>query len=547
MKMQALALGAALGFLAAITPSCGMQTCSTANCDGCCTGNVCTKRPDNSLNTTCGTSGNACVNCAASNTTCDATTFTCAGSPTGGGGAGGGMAGGDAGVGCDGCRLMNGQCQARNTNRQNNNICGSAGEMCRSCVGTATPVCENGACIAPPKRVGDQCMNDGECQATLGQAAACKRTSVAGNFTYPGGFCTVEGCGSQGTDDCPMGSACLALTGIFGEENTSCFPTGCSMANPCRSGYACFNIGSMTMPLPACLPSDLSSANPNFRLDVTSVTGNACANTAACRAPSPGAPGAGGFCITEVLQLPDGGVRPGRDGGPQPTAYVGGYCSRECRRDADCDPDGDDSDEVAICLPPGANADPICQKSCAEPNLGQSSCRTGYTCEGLTLRDGGLYDIGICSPRCDNPGAGTCPRFDGGIGGCNMTTGFCESPNRIIPVRVGDPCTGPATRCLGGTTCTGVDGGTTTCRITCMTDAQCPASDFCVDGQGGLRVCVPRPPDAGVVVDGGSADAGSVTDAGTATDAGTTADAGSTTPDAGGTCPDGGSVADGGC
>ncbi|MCU0700427.1 MAG: hypothetical protein MUC96_28285, partial [Myxococcaceae bacterium] len=350
MKMQALALGAALGFLAAITPSCGMQTCSTANCDGCCQGTMCVKRPDNALNSTCGTSGNACVNCAASNTTCDATTFTCATGAAGGGTAGGGTGGGTAGGGttCDGCRLANGTCQPRNTNRQNNNICGSNGDMCRSCVGTATPVCDNGACIAPPKKVGDQCMQDSECQASLGTMAVCKRgTSVAGNFSYPGGHCTVENCGSQGTDDCPMDSTCLALTGIFGEENTSCF-ANCTMPANCRTGWSCINIGSMAMPRGVCLPSEFASMD--FQLDVGGVVGNPCANSAACRAPTPNAPGAGGFCVPEARQFPDGGIAPGRDGGPQFTSFVGGYCSRECRRDADCDPNGDDNDRVAICI-----------------------------------------------------------------------------------------------------------------------------------------------------------------------------------------------------
>ena len=98
MKIQALALGAALGFLVAIAPSCGPTQCTPANCDGCCKGTTCVAKPLNSNNTTCGTSGNMCQDCAATSTTCDSTTFTCGTGGVGGGAGGGGTAGANSGA-----------------------------------------------------------------------------------------------------------------------------------------------------------------------------------------------------------------------------------------------------------------------------------------------------------------------------------------------------------------------------------------------------------------------------------------------------------------
>ncbi|MDX2009959.1 MAG: hypothetical protein SFW67_07215 [Myxococcaceae bacterium] len=544
MKMQALALGVALGFLAAITPSCGMQTCSTANCDGCCQGTMCVKRPDNALNSTCGTSGNACVNCAASNTTCDATTFTCATGPAGGGTAGGGTGGGTAGGGvtCDGCRLQNGTCQPRNTNRQNNNICGSNGDMCRSCVGTPTPVCDNGACIAPPKRVGDQCMQDTECQGSLGPTAECRRTTAAGNFEYPGGYCTVPGCGRQMTDDCPMGSACLNLPRIYGEEQSQCVVTGCGtsgMQGTCRSGYLCLGTGTTF-----CLPMAMFQQGAMY--DTTDKVGQPCRGFQDCSAPTPGAPGAGGACFAETVNFPDGGPRPLRDGGLEYTGFSGGYCTRDCRIDEDCvaviPPNNQDPDPAeAVCLGV-SQTQALCFKGCTEPNLGKSTCRDDYVCDPLFLRDGGLFPTGYCQPSCSlsdgglNPGV-TCPASrDGGPSGCEISTGYCLGEARIIPVRAGQPCVDQTTRCLGGTTCTGLPGGPLTCRRSCMNNMGCAATEQCVPGQFNLSVCEPRP-----VVDGGTDGGSTTTDAGTTADAGTASDAGAAT------CPDGGAFVDGGC
>ncbi|MDP3505626.1 MAG: hypothetical protein Q8S33_35115, partial [Myxococcales bacterium] len=407
----------------AIAPSCGQQMCTPANCDGCCKANVCVAKPLNSNNTTCGTSGNMCQDCAATSTTCDSTTFTCGTGGTGGGAGGGGTAGGTAGGGvtCDGCRLANGTCQPRGTTRQNNNICGANGETCKACA-APTPACDNGTCIAPPKKVGDSCLGDADCQATLGPAAICKQQNLSGSITYAGGMCTIPRCSAA--NDCPMGSICLNFPRVFGEEVSACFVSSCGAMAPCRAGFGCFNIGQGAT---ACLPSELS--NDELELDTVSILHEPCTTASDCRAPVPGAPFAGGGCFAEVLRRADGGVILGRDGGPQYTGNPGGQCTRDCRDDLDCSETGEEDLRQGVCLGI-SQTQAACFKACPAPNQGQSTCRTGYICEQRVLNfpDGGreFGATGYCDNRCDVLGAG-CGNFpDGGRRQC-QSDGYCQT------------------------------------------------------------------------------------------------------------------------
>lgn len=424
MKIQALALGAALGFFAAIAPSCGGTPCSAASCDGCCgKDGKCVAKPNNVNNTTCGTSGNTCADCAATNSTCDSATFACTTGNTGGGSAGG--AGGGTGGGstvCDGCKIGNGTCQPRGSTRQNNNICGSNGETCKACA-APTSVCDNGVCITPPKKVGDSCTTSSDCQGTLGPTAVCKQASLAGNVTYSGGTCTIENCAQGGTDSCPMGSICLNFPRIYGEELSACWVSGCSAMAPCRAGYGCFNIGSgMT----ACLPSDFN--NPMLEFDTTAIVGEACTLNSDCRAPAAGAPGAGGGCLPEVQRRIDGGIVLQRDGGPTYTGNPGGQCTRDCRIDEDCSSDGNENLLEGICLGV-TQTQALCFKGCGAPLGGQSSCRPDYVCEQLTQSDGGPLPTGVCEARCDRPGQACGNYMDGGARLC-LPNGYCDLPGR---------------------------------------------------------------------------------------------------------------------
>ncbi|MDP1916305.1 MAG: hypothetical protein Q8L14_08670, partial [Myxococcales bacterium] len=200
-------------------------------------------------------------------------------------------------------------------------------------------------------------------------------------------------------------------------EQAMCFVSGCGTAAPCRSGYSCFNVGSSTT---TCLPSAFNDVN--LSLDTTSVVGNACTLNSNCRAPTPGAPYAGGLCLAELLTRADGGLV--LDAGvPQPTGNPGGYCSRTCRIDEDCTAAGDEDFAEGICLSVSQTVN-ICYRGCASPRGGQSNCRPGYVCERLLTNDGGVLGTGFCSGRCDVAG-GNCGNYsDGGTRPC-LSTGYC--------------------------------------------------------------------------------------------------------------------------
>ncbi|MDP3234152.1 MAG: hypothetical protein Q8N26_15325, partial [Myxococcales bacterium] len=333
-----------------------------------------------------------------------------------GGSAVGGGAGGGSGT-CDGCVLANGTCQPRGTTRQNNNVCGSGGQLCQSCL-SPTPACDNGVCVAPPLRVGDACVLDAQCQSSIGPTARCKQQNLNGAIVYSGGHCTVFDCAATGLDACPLGSVCLILPRIYSEEQSQCFASGCGAAAPCRPGYSCFNLGTNVT---GCLPTAINDLN--LVLDTTSVVGGACTLNSQCRAPVPGAPFAGGACITEFVSRADGGLVLGSDGGPQPTGNPGGYCSRFCRIDEDCTSTGGEDLAEGLCLGVSQTS-ALCFRGCASPRGGQSNCRPSYVCERLLTSDGGVLPTGYCEGRCDVPG-GACGNYaDGGARPC-LSTGYC--------------------------------------------------------------------------------------------------------------------------
>jgi hypothetical protein len=57
----------------------------------------------------------------------------------------------------------------------------------------------------------------------------------------------------------------------------------------------------------------------------------------------------------------------------------------------------------------------------------------------------------------------------------------------------GGACTIGITRCLGGTTCTGVPGEATTCIESCELEPDCAATEYCGRGQNDAGVCRPQP------------------------------------------------------
>lgn len=405
MNRKALALGAVLGFLVAVVPSCGSK-CSPATCNtGCCDAKgACVKDNKNKENATCGNNGNACVDCTASSKTCDQTTLACTGGT--GGGMGGGMGGGTGGGSTGTCSAANcAGCCSGNTCiaylGQDSTACGGAGAACAACTtGMSCSHSAQGCTVqmipdAGPEveKTGIACQNDNECNG--GNAAnylKCRKITALGDAGYQGGYCTKD-CGSDSVaETCADDSTCINAGASLGEPVPFC-AKNCSGPNDCRApGYACYDIGGG---VGICWIDPF----PDVKVDggpIPTTIGNACASATDCQMP----PSVGVNCITENQPLSDGGT--------VASGFLGGYCTRD-----DCDMPGNEcsTDGGAICIAFNGGQFNQCMKHCT-PDGGQGGCRTNYICEQLGLPDGGPAPDGICYPNCNNVqgwcGSATC-------------------------------------------------------------------------------------------------------------------------------------------
>ncbi len=345
MNFKALALGATVGFMAALIPSCGPTNTDNNNdagvtdggntdggrppgcgsgykdeCkDGCCDakgpGGTC-NRTSNASPTTCGTNGDVCANCTALQATCDLQTFTCTGGNTT-----------DAGT------------------------------------------------------IGAPCATNNDCAAI--QGAVCRKvTPNGGTGTYTNGYCTVEGC-DPNTAPCEEGT-CIGFDPVLDEEPQALCLRSCTNLNTlggiCRNGYACYGLTSGGQPTGEgiCWMYPPPLGPPADKI------GNPCVNNNQCNNPPND-----GECITE-LNPEDGGS----------TGFTDGYCIATC----DTDPTHCGDGGVCITFGSGSSAASICLAGCADAGMGQENCRTGYACQVVQ----GLGQQGFCFPDCNNPGRG-CP------------------------------------------------------------------------------------------------------------------------------------------
>lgn len=184
---------------------------------------------------------------------------------------------------------------------------------------------------APPEPVvcaGPECTPGASCRDELdcGGTALC----ISEEYDFPGGYCS-----SHCTSDahCAPGSVCEAGP----EEMGYCFATCVSDAD-CRDGYECIDDG---MGNRVCYPEFVTGETP---------VGGKCQQHSEC---------VGGYCWTEEqAQVP------------------GGYCTAQCRNDADC---------------PGSS---YCdQGACI------ASCQRNSDC--------GRDDF-VCWPNEERPGEGVC-------------------------------------------------------------------------------------------------------------------------------------------
>lgn len=489
MNLRALALGTVIGFVVAFAPSCGGSKCGPNNCNGCCdSAGKCQAKPNNGLNTTCGSAGNQCADCTTSGQVCNSVTNTCGAVGTGGGtgggmGTGGGSTGGGGGTTCTGCTLPNGACAPGNTI----NNCGSDGGVCMGC--PTGQLCTNQKCETPVvmKKIGDSCTTAADCQTSLGASAICKTLTSTGNAMYTGGYCTIP---CQNNTVCGTDAFCVNLDPRYGEEDSICWDK-CANGDPCRTpGYACYNVGGTG----GCWLDPLPQQDAGPPADKI---GNTCAADTECQNP----PDRGGVCSKKDSTL---GL-----------IFTDGYCSTAfCDKDSECS-----TDAGATCV--NFSGDSRCMRHCAVgagsfADAGQYDCRTGYLCLSLTTGDGGLSPDGICLPppppaplsvgqactataNCDDNGTtfGDCfpeafALADGGTSQSGFPAGYCTLAN-----------------CAGDLDCGPADSGVC---LTVNTDpnaslqtlcfASCPAGG---QGQGSCRtgyVCESFTVDGGASADG---------------------------------------------
>ncbi|MBX5483378.1 MAG: hypothetical protein IRZ16_16275 [Myxococcaceae bacterium] len=347
--------------------------CQDTSCSGCVEDNKCLAGTSPAA---CGTNGVACVACGTGQSCTDG---VCTGGTTCGP------------SNCQGCCLNN-VCQVGTSS----SACGTGGQACTACGSGQTCVSSGvgGTCQATSTvAVGSPCVTNSDC-AALGVGATCKLTTVSGNASYSGGYCTLS---CNDPSGCPSGAACLNLAS-FGEEPL-CIDQ-CSTSNPgeCRVGYTCHTIDEFgngvcwidPLPTPPSAPANL--------------IGSACTSDSSCQS---GGSFLAGACFTQFD--PDTGDN---------TGWLGGSCTAECSADpaSMCGTTG-------ICLGFQSQAGDqfaLCMDRCSSPGVGQSDCRPGYVCEMYALADGGTAPDGYCWPNCNNV-AGFC-----GTAKTCTTSGYCQ-------------------------------------------------------------------------------------------------------------------------
>jgi hypothetical protein len=236
-------------------------------------------------------------------------------------------------------------------------------------------------------KVGLTCSKDTQCQNPPDRGGVCLTRDL--ERSWVDGYCSKAFCASNAECATDAGASCLTFPTASGPLTRCIQKCGISTTldggpADCRDGYVCQTLSLADGGQSAaafCLPP---LAPPPNR------TGAACKKTSDCLDPATTI----ADCFTETFV--------GTDGGPQPSGFPGGYCSRlDCSLDRECAPDGG-----AVCLLAGSSA--ACFQRCADAGLGQSSCRNDYVCMPYSLvqPDSGTSGSadGYCSAACWAPG-----------------------------------------------------------------------------------------------------------------------------------------------
>lgn len=165
----------------------------------------------------------------------------------------------------------------------------------------------------------------------------------------PNGYCITALCSTVGCED--ERDTCLLL--MDGANTADLCLKGCSTREDCRQGYDCLQLpGTQDFSCWVEGMGMMGNNTPGVGMD-----GSSCGSDADC---------AGGLCILDA------------DGWP------GGYCSRGCQNDVDCNGDL----QGATCSEDPTTGGSLCLDRCEH----NGECRTGYLCERAGL------NAGVCKP-----------------------------------------------------------------------------------------------------------------------------------------------------
>lgn len=437
-----------------VTRVCSATKCDASNCSGCCVGDKCLSGVDM---TACGTNGQQCTSCTATNQTCRAA------------GGGGGRCEGVASCSpatcagcCDGVTCLAGT---------DSIACGRAGGACTNCGANAECVPpgqpNERTCRAIPRCTpancagccaGDACVVATTPAACGKGAEACRacganETCVAGVCT-PGPGCTPANCAAG----CCIGNVCVSP----GNQNTACGVGAVACANCQGLGQVCQGGACVA---PACGPANCAGC----------CQGNVCVagtDTAACGKAGAACTGCAGDqgCLAQVCTSCNpancaGCCRANKQcdlGFTNANCGSGGAACAACAAPATCDTNAAPrvcSNNANTC-PRNYGACPANTATPVTPSL-QNVCDDALDLDSLAAACANAPDSASCTAafqvlQATKPACATCVRpfntpFEQGTGIFRCTAPFVSAA------------------CNGSTGCA-IDCGNASCNL-------CPAAD----------------------------------------------------------------------
>jgi hypothetical protein len=258
------------------------------------------------------------------------------------------------------------------------------------------------------------CQNGEQCVAGACVVAACGPQTCSGCCAQ--GFCVTAGmqsrlaCGLGGgmCTQCNNGDTCDATGTCAPSPCDAMSCAGCCANGQCRGGTSnrfCGVGGN------SCQNCGMSGGSCSAGQCVVT-TQDGGTTTVDAGTPSPiGGPCTGGGAAGGGQTCANGQCIPENSFGGS-SGFPGGYCTTQCGANQPCA-----AGSTCVATSAFGVSASACWATC--PDVGvQSTCRTGYVCQGLGAGATGGY----CRPNCTNGGLAGCQNNTT----CNTTTGLCQ-------------------------------------------------------------------------------------------------------------------------